>query len=471
MRRRFGSSHLSIFWPRRFLIASPTNLRDMGDAMKLLRNLLGACLSAALLAACGAGNNGLDSPTPMAFAPHVAAPQSAVASSVPQRLKPLFAPPLASSRFQSLYGFKGSPDGSSPEAALIAVNGELYSTTTTGGTSGNGTVFEVGTSGGERVLYSFEGGSDGVYPEGGLIHMNGEFYGTTANGGTNNDGTVFEVRTSGNESVLYSFAGGKDGAHPPGGVITMNGTLYGTTTFGGKGSCTSGCGTVFEVNRSGAEHVLYRFNGRADGANPQAGLIAVNGRLYGTTGFGGANNVGTLFDVSTSGKESVLYSFKGGKDGVEPTAALVAMNGTLYGTASEGGTMCSSSSGPSGCGIVFAVSASSGTERVLYRFKGGKDGREPRAALIATSGTLYGTTRYGGDLSDCVGVGKGCGTIFEMSTSGEESVLYRFTNTIDGAFPLAGLVAVDGVLYGAANSAGNGCGGYDGCGTIFELIP
>ena len=165
----------------------------------------------------------------------------------------------------------------------------------------------MGTSGGERVLYSFEGGSDGVYPEGGLIHMNGEFYGTTANGGTNNDGTVFEVRTSGNESVLYSFAGGKDGAHPPGGVITMNGTLYGTTTFGGKGSCTSGCGTVFEVSRSGAEHVLYRFNGRA-------AMVRTAGRpdrrkwaaLRHDRIRRRKNNVGTLFDVSTSGKESSL---------------------------------------------------------------------------------------------------------------------------------------------------------------------
>lgn len=412
-------------------------------------NLVAAFLSAALLAACGGGNDSLS----------------------PQHLEPSFARPLASSGFQSLYSFKGSPDGSSPEAALIAVNGALYSTTTTGGTSGNGTVFEAGTSGGERVLYSFEGGSDGVYPEGALIRVNGELYGTTANGGANNDGTVFEVSTSSKESVLFSFAGGKDGAHPPAGVITMNGTLYGTTTFGGKGSCTSGCGTVFEVSTSGEEHVLYRFKGRADGAYPQGGLIAVNGLLYGTTGFGGANNFGTVFDVSTSGKESALYSFKGGKDGVEPTAALVATNGTLYGTASEGGTGCSSSSGPSGCGIVFAVSASSGTERVLYRFKGGKDGIEPLAALVAMNGMLYGTTRYGGEPSDCVGVGKGCGTIFEMSTSGKENVLYRFTNTTDGAFPLAGLVAKGGVLYGTANSAGGGCGGYDGCGTIFELTP
>ena len=113
--------------------------------MKLLRNPLGVCLSAALLAACGGGNNGdLIRPRPWRSHRTSLRLSQQLRARVPQRLKPLFAPPLAGSRFQSLYGFKGSPDGSSPEAALIAVNGELYSTTTTGGTSGNGDGFRGG---------------------------------------------------------------------------------------------------------------------------------------------------------------------------------------------------------------------------------------------------------------------------------------------------------------------------------------
>jgi uncharacterized repeat protein (TIGR03803 family) len=137
--------------------------------------------------------------------------------------------------------------------------------------------------------------------------------------------------------VLYSFKG-KDGADPGAGLLNVNGTLYGTTTGGGK-YCrgSDGCGTVFSITTSGKETVLHSFGGTGDSGYPKAGLLNVNGTLYGTTAGGGANGSGTVFSITTSGAETVLYSFKGGKDGKAPSAGLLNVKGTLYGSTEVGG--------------------------------------------------------------------------------------------------------------------------------------
>ena len=154
----------------------------------------------------------------------------------------------------------------------------------------------------------------------------------------------------------------------------MKGTLYGTTWWGGL-ACS--CGAIFEISLSGKERTLYRFKGGTDGARPAAGLINVNGTLYGTTSQGGASNDGTIFKITTSGTETVLYSFKGETDGMDPEANLLNINGTLYGsTVLGGGSGCR---GGQGCGTIFKVTMS-GTETVLYRFEGRTDGAKPVAA-------------------------------------------------------------------------------------------
>ena len=86
------------------------------------------------------------------------------------------------------------------------------------------------------VLYSFTGGADGGYPYDGLIQdASGNLYGTTYQGGTYGYGTVFMVDQTGKETVLYSFAGaGGDGANPYAGLVQdASGELYGTTYGGG----------------------------------------------------------------------------------------------------------------------------------------------------------------------------------------------------------------------------------------------
>jgi uncharacterized repeat protein (TIGR03803 family) len=204
-----------------------------------------------------------------------------------------------------LYSFTGANgDGAYPEAGLVmGANGILYGTTAAGGTNNDGTVFEINPSTGvETVLHSFtDANGDGAYPYAGLVDVGGNLYGTTEDGGTNNDGTVFEINPStGQETVLYSFSSinnvyaNGDGANPYAGLVDVDGILYGTTEYGG----TSGGGTVFEINPStGEESVLHSFTGGADGALPEAGLLDVGGILYGTTYKGGTDNDGTVFRI------------------------------------------------------------------------------------------------------------------------------------------------------------------------------
>ena len=359
------------------------------------------------------------------------------------------------------------------------MNGTIYGTTFAGGSNGKGAVFKISTSGAESVLYSFGAGhSDGVFPwTSGVINVKGALYGTTQSGGRGTGcpagsyggcGTVYKVTTSGRETVLHSFNGGTDGANPYASLIAVNGTLYGTTNAGGS-SCggSFGCGTVFDITRSGKETVLYRFMGGKDGAFPN-GLINVNGTLYGTTYSGGGRGCeyhqgcGTIFEISTSGMETVLYGFKGGTDGASPLAALTDVSGTLYGTTLQGGT--------SGVGTVFEFATSGAGYQSLYSFKGGMDGASPEAAggLANVNGTLYGTTYKGGG-SRC-SHGAGCGTIFAITTSGTERIVYTFERpNKNGKYPEGALSDINGTLYGTTVFGGSGCSSHLGCGTVFKV--
>jgi uncharacterized repeat protein (TIGR03803 family) len=183
-----------------------------------------------------------------------------------------------------LYSFNGGSDGTLPTGSLIAdAAGALYGTTTSGGTGSSGIVFKLTpptTAGGawtETILYTFTGSPDGANPFVGLIaDASGALYGATYNGGTSGNGTVFQltppITTGGawTETVLHSFSGG-DGVNPRGSLIAdALGALYGTTFLGGTGNS----GVVFKLTPPTAaggawtETVLYSFTGGGDGANP-----------------------------------------------------------------------------------------------------------------------------------------------------------------------------------------------------------
>ena len=353
-----------------------------------------------------------------------------------------------------LHSFSGKPDGANPVAGVILdARGNLYGTTDNGGASALGSVFKVAPSGVETVLYSFAGQADGENPYAGLVRGTGGYlYGATLYSQDNvSYGTVFKVSPSGTHTVLYTFSGGADGADPYGEnlIFDRSGNLYGTGYSGG----TYEHGVVFELTAAGTETALYSFTGGLDGDRPYAGVIRDRlGNLYGTTLQGGAFGLGTVYMVTPSGTETVLHDFAGGSDGATPYAGLVLdRTGNLYGTTSRGGS--------SNAGTVFKVSRS-GSEIVLYSFTGGADGNQPVAGLIFDRlGNLYGTTPGGGAF--------GVGTVFKLSPSGTETVLYSFTGGADGNEPFSGLV-IDGqgILYGTTVG-----GGAFGVGTVYRVTP
>src|SRR5262249_32275419 len=193
----------------------------------------------------------------------------------------------------TLAAFNGG-NGADPDAGLIEDSrGNLFGTTSAGGPNGHGTVFEVAAGSGSITTLASFNGANGSTPGAGLIEdSRGNLFGTTFGGGTSGDGTVFEVMAgSGTITTLASF-NGANGANPLGGLIEdSSGNLFGTTS----GGITNGAGTVFEVAAgSGAITTLAAFNG-ANGANPGAGLIEDSkGNLFGTTAQGGPNNDGTV---------------------------------------------------------------------------------------------------------------------------------------------------------------------------------
>jgi len=316
------------------------------------------------------------------------------------------------------------------------------------------------------TLYSIKASGDGASPQAALINVGGTYFGTTTSGGTPGFGTVFSINpATGAETVLYNFEGGNDGAAPYAALLSVGGTLYGTTTGGG----THNHGTVFSINlATGAETVLYSFAGGSDGAFPQAALINVGGTLYGTTYQGGAGGGsggdGTLFSINpATGAETVVHTFVGGSDGSLPDAALINVGGILYGTTGTGGT----GNGVGGGGTLFSFNPATGAETVLHSFAVGTDGdgQYPTGALINVGGTLYGTTVNGGSAFG--------GTVFSFTpATGTETVLHSFVGGSDGASPEAGLINVGDTVYGTTTYGGPGNCSFqqiNGCGTVFAV--
>jgi uncharacterized repeat protein (TIGR03803 family) len=261
-----------------------------------------------------------------------------------------------------LYSFTGNGDGKTPESALVAdSNGNLYGTTNSGGANDLGTVFEVlrpTTANGawsEKVLYSFGKGTDGTDPVAGVtFDAAGNLYGTTSSGGSSGNGTVFQLAPSQSgwtENILYNFELQGDGGVPYAGIVVSGGKLYGATTDGGD-SGQDGGGTVFELTPSNGSwnfSVLYRIPGWGISGSYQ-NLLVSGGTIYATTHCDGTAGLGTVYALTSSGDtwtSTSLHDFSGGTDGTYSFSNLVLSEGVLYGTTKIGGN--------NDYGIVFKV--------------------------------------------------------------------------------------------------------------------
>jgi len=379
--------------------------------------------------------------------------------------------------FTVLHNCGYAPDLSAPRGALILSDNTLYGTAVAGGTDRVGAVFKVQTDGsGLTVLHNcLSLGNDGANPWAGVILSSNALFGTANTGGAHGWGSVFSVNTDGTGyAVLHAFSspGGfplhtnSDGVLPYGGLVLYSNTLYGTTGQGGE----PGMGTVFSLNVDGTgftnlhQFASYAYNSQlvtytnSDGSLPYAGLTLAGGKLYGTCYQYGNLGIGTVFAINIDGTGFTnLHNFKGASEGANPRAGLILSGDSLYGTTVNGGS--------SGNGTVFTLNTDGSGFRTIHSFVAASgEGRKPYAGLLLSGNTLYGTTSAGGS-SDS-------GTVFSLHTDGTGfTTLYSFTSTAnshqintDGGTPWGPLILSGNTLYGTTE-----VGGSSGLGTIFSL--
>lgn len=373
---------------------------------------------------------------------------------------------FAAGHYRVLHRFTGGADGLGPSGVIVDGEGNLYGMTSYGGAYNYGTVFVVPKGRGLKVLYSFRGGSDGAVPHPYAKPFRdsaGNLYGITYEGGAFNQGTIFKIDKTGKERVLYSFTGGADGGYPTSNLIMdEGGNLYGTTTRGGTGT---GLGVAFRLkpnpDGSWSETVLHSFAGYdGDAAEPYAGLSRDKaGIFYGVTWQGGAYGQGTVFQMDATGAENVLFSFSGPDGAHAYKPPIFDADGNLYSTTAFGGDYSCPSPLGDGCGTVYKIDAS-GNQTVLHAFTDGADGGFPVGNVVSDgAGNLYGTAQFGGAY--------GWGVVFKLTHgTWTERVLHSFTGN-PGSEPLAGPVFdLEGNLYGSTN--GDNITTF---GSVFEITP
>ena len=347
-------------------------------------------------------------------------------------------PRVTGQTYTDLHDFDCFTDGCSPEFPGIMAqgrDGNLYTTVTSVGAFGGGTVVKITPSGTVATLYSFSG-IDGSQPWGGLtLGTDGNFYGTTVTGGDYGYGTVFKITPAGTFTKLHSFdsVDCQNPYSPP--AQGKNGAFYGVTSSGCAYSITSS-GTFKKLSTAvplGSYSPL---------------LLASNGSFYGTAWVGGAHASGSVFRMSAAGVIKIIYSFDG-THGSFPYCPLVqGSDNLLYGTAITAGAGTG--------GVVFKMTLG-GKITVLYQFDSGSptDGYAPVAGLVAANdGNFYGSTDQG--YRDGTAL---WGVIFKITKTGKYSVLYRFDYT-HGATPYSTAVQhTNGNLYGTTYEGGIENGG------------
>lgn len=437
-----------------------------------------------------------------------------LAASIPACAQTDKSPTDKAPTYSVLYTFTGGADGFAPfgnNPLAIDREGNVYGTTIYGGDFiqycqpgigcgpvgspscdiGCGVVFKVNRDGKESVEYAFNGVATEQYPQTNVIRdEEGNLYGSVSS-------IVYKINPSGHETDLHQFTGNGDGSGSTAGLIRdREGNLYGVSSGdgvadGGPYGCPNylepygSCGVVFKIDPRGRETVLYAFTGGADGGGPIGALVRdEEGNLYGTTLNGGdvsspactANlkGCGVIFKIDRHGKETVLHTFEGvGYAPSEAAGLTLDRDGTLYGTTRYGGQ----GPNPSGYGTVFKLERN-GKYTTLYKFTGKADGGSPTGPPLLIGKDLYGTTAGGGKLDDDPNgggppFGGTSGVIYKLDQSGKETVLYTFQGKADGAYPISQLAQDDeGNLYGTTFYGGTFNGEYceyNGCGVVYKL--
>jgi uncharacterized repeat protein (TIGR03803 family) len=371
--------------------------------------------------------------------------------------------------------------GANPSSGLVSdAAGNLYGTTTLGGTANCGTVFELspGSDGkwAETLLYSFPSCAypPGLFVSGTMVFdKEGNLYGVAENDDCCQDGGGFVFRLSKGAngtwsgSVIYRFTAVE--GYPQGDLATDSAdNLYGVTYV----SSATSYGEVFELSpqpgASWKETILYTFPATNGVGAPAAGVtFDSKGNLYGPAneGYIRGTEYGAVYELSPQAngpwRLRVLHNFHGNQGSSFESRLVFDSSGNLYGTATQPNS-----------GLVFELSPTPGgqwTETVIHAFENGGDGRIPQGTLVVdASGNVYGATEWGG--LGCNGFY--CGVVYRLSPQGggtwKETILHPFESAEDGSQPGAGLLLdSSGNLFGTTYHGGSRYG----YGTVYEITP
>lgn len=369
--------------------------------------------------------------------------------------------------FTILKQFTNALDGTMPKGSLLLSGETLYGITTTGGSNGGGTVFGIRTNGQDfRVLQALPSGSFDRYPStmpwwvltndspvAGLSLSGPTLFGVTRSGGVSRCGTIFKVNVDGSGYAVLKEFSGPDGAGPCGDPLVEGTTLFGTASFGGSKQY----GTIFKINIDGSNFTVLKdfvlTPAGGDGAVPLGGLLAVGGRLVGTTWRGGTSDWmgGTVFSLAMDGSDfTVLKSFSvADSAGAGPIGRLILAGDSLIGTTSQ----FWGNSRPS----PFALKIDgSGFTRAGSFLRG-----QPRAGLTLIDGVLYGSAY---DTETTYGVSSG--HLFQVTPGLLSTMIYEFSGAYTGGVAPNSPILLGESLYGTTAA-----GGLSNAGTLFRISP
>jgi len=270
-------------------------------------------------------------------------------------------------------------------------DGNLYGTIGDDNANAAGSAFQMTTAGKFTRIYAFcqlTTCADGSGPWGGLsLGKDGNLYGTTTGGGTVRAGTAFRLTPTGTLVTLFNYDNKTDGAAPWYPLLQgVDGNFYAASTSVYAGDY----GAFSKITATGTQKTLVDFN-YTNGNNPNLPTQATDGLFYGTALSGGSKGLGVAYKITAAGKITVLHNFIGyPTDGTNPIGVLTQGNdGAFYGVTYAGGAK--------NLGSVFKIT-STGVLTILHSFAGyPADGTWPRSGLILGSdGNFYGTTSRGG---------------------------------------------------------------------------
>jgi uncharacterized repeat protein (TIGR03803 family) len=397
-------------------------------------------------------------------------------------------------------------NGINPGGVALDSSGNLFGTASGGGANSDGTVFEIAQGSGVITTLASFNSTNGASPNGVIMDPSGNLFGTTYGGGTYTDGTVFELPwgmmgptiTSSNASTIYgqsltftATVSSNVGVGPTGavqfqidgsnvgGAVSLSGNTatYTTSTlnagsrsivavYSGDGNFASSTSpaitqSVAKLTQWGT-YMLASFTG-ANGENAYDGVVMDSfGNLFGTTECGGNLTLngglgdGTVFEIAHGTSIiTTLTTFNGTNGSIPYGGVVLDCSGNIFGTTNQGGT--------SGYGTVFEIASGTNAITTLALFNG-TGGENPRAGVVLdTSGDLFGTTWYGGDLT--LAGGNGAGTIFEIAYGSDIITTLAAFNITNGQNPRGGVILdSSGDIFGTAQS-----GGTIGDGTFFEI--